>query len=152
MNMLQCSTVVSGFYMFLDSFTGVTGDQVALLSPQWNFTAPTQLSFYFYMTADSSQSLSTLQVYKYTQLHAYEQRLYVTQSNSSKWEQAKICLPVGKYHLAFVGTIGSNYLSDIALDEFTINTATSSCSAAPKTNTTVLYSDLSPTGNCSLMS
>lgn len=134
--------------MLLDSSAGLGGDQVTLLSPEWTFITPSQLSFYFYMTEDLVVSPSTLQVYKYTQLHAYELLLHSTKSVGSKWQQAKICLPAGTYRLAFVGTIGSNYLSDIALDEFTLNSATSSCSIASSVNTTILYPDLNSTGNC----
>ena len=126
--------------MLLDSSAGLPGDQVALLSPQWNFAKSSQLTFYYYMNSSAAAVAPVLQVYVYTQLHTYEQLLFIDANrHDNTWQNAAICLPAGNYRLAFVGTIGSSYLSDIALDELTLTTAHPPCSAEISTIIASLY-------------
>jgi MAM domain, meprin/A5/mu len=136
----MCLTAFSGSYMLLDSSAGLPGDQVALFSPLWSFTKSSQLTFYYYMNSSAAKVAPILQVYVYTQLDAYEQLLFIdTTRHDNTWQNAAICLPDGNYRLAFVGTIGSSYMSDIALDKFTLTAAQSSCSAEIFTNIASSY-------------
>ena len=116
-----------GYYMLLDSSIGEPGDQAMFQSPQWNFTMPTRLSFSYYMNLSSTDKGTALKIYKVSQLQAYEQLLFSTSSGKGVWKSIYICLPVGVYSLAFVGTVDRNYLSDIGLDDVVIDNASTSC-------------------------
>ena len=103
--------------MLLVSSVGQTGDQVALLSPMLHLDRPTILHFYFHMWLSATDTTASLKIYKNSMLHTYEQILFETTGNhGNEWYPASVCLPAGRYNIAFVGTVGINYVSDIGLD------------------------------------
>jgi len=121
--------------MLLDSSASQPGDKVMFLSPQWNFTQPTNLSFYYHLQLNSTDNTAALTVYKYSQLQVLEQQLFtVSGDQSDSWLKTSVCLPVGVYQLAFVGTLGLPYLSDIGLDDIAFETTPSSCVAPTLVN------------------
>ena len=42
-------------------------------------------------------------------------------NHGSQWQKAVICLPVGAYGLAFIGTIGASGQSDLAIDNVVLS-------------------------------
>ena len=108
--MLACSSV------------GHTGDEVVLLSAPVTLTSSRLLNFYYYMKLSSADTTAALTVYQYSPLHVYTQTLgQVTGDRGATWHEAAVCLPAGAYRLAFVATIGLSYLSDIAIDDVTLD-------------------------------
>lgn len=73
------------------------------------------------MHLNSSDTTAALSVYKYSLLKTFDQLLFtVSGDQGSSWQVATICIPAGKYQLAFVATVGIAYLSDIALDSISV--------------------------------
>lgn len=108
--------------MLLQSSSGLTGDQVSLISPLVSIETITELTFYYNMWLDSSDKVGALNVYIYSEFHTYDSNVFSASGNQgSEWRKASICLPPGTYSLAFVGTIGMRYLSDIAIDSVSLN-------------------------------
>ena len=108
--------------MLLDSSTGQTGDRVILLSPKMNITKGSSLSFYYHMLLNDTDTVGALTVYRYTQLLTYDRVLFTATGNHGQlWHQETVCLPTGKYQLAFVGVVGLPSLSDIAVDAVDID-------------------------------
>jgi hypothetical protein len=98
--------------MFVSSGVGQRGDQVRLLSPVSTFSANTKLTFYYYMHLNDSDTTAALTLFQYTDMHVYNQRLFVAKGNQgSTWKQATVCLPEGTYQLASVATLGMPYLT-----------------------------------------
>lgn len=111
--------------MLLQSSVGQTGDQVSLLSPQRSFKTATVLTFFYNMWLNSTDTVGALKVYRYSKLHNYDQQMFSISGNQGRqWQKATICLPAGTYSLAFVGTIGLKYLSDIAIDSISLSADT----------------------------
>ena len=103
--------------MLLDSSSGQFGDELMFVSPQWNFTSPTEMSFYYHLNLDSDDHEAALKVYTYSQLQVFDQHLFTAAGDKGgSWIYAIVCLPVGVYSVAFVGNLGDTYLSDIGLD------------------------------------
>ena len=118
-NILLCFT---GYYLLLISSLGQSGDKVMFLSPPNKFYKPGILTFFYHMQSDSSDLTVRLTVYKYSQRHTFDEQLFTVMGNQgSMWQQAIVCLPIGTYSLAFVGTIGLTSKSDIALDNVNID-------------------------------
>lgn len=114
--------MLSGHYMLLTSSVSQPGDKVLLVSPRTVFSKPTQMSFYYHMWLNSTDSIASLAVYKYSLLRTFEQQLFVTSGNhGNAWQKATVCLPVGTYRIVFVGTVGMTYRSDIGLDDVTFD-------------------------------
>ena len=126
---------VAGHYMYLDSSRGTPGDQVALLSPLISVAQPKQLQFYYNMFVNEDDTSTALTLYMFSQLHTYERQLLTMSGDyGDSWQLATVCLPVGNYSLAFVGTIGVTYLSDLAIDD--ISFTTNPCSPQTFVHTT----------------
>jgi len=107
--------------MLLNSLNGQTGDRVTLLSPKMNFSANSFLKFSYHMLLNETDKDGKLTVYRYTLLRTYEW-LWSTDGNHGQlWHVAKVCIPAGVYHLAFVGAIGLPSLSDIAIDNIEVS-------------------------------
>ena len=114
--------------MLMSSSNGITGDLVELLSPFVKLTVPRLMSFYYNLWLNATDSTASLTVYKCSQLGFCEQKLLVVSGDHGfSWQLATICLPVGVYRLAFVGTVGLTYSSDIGLDEVSLSTSKTSC-------------------------
>ena len=76
-----------------------------------------------------TDTMATLAVYQYSQLWTFHEQLFMMSHNhGDKWEKADICAPPGVYSLAFVGTVGNSYKSDIGLDDITIDSNPMPCS------------------------
>ena len=102
--------------MVLRSSDGQTGDHVMLLSPMIHLEMPRNLLFFFHLWLNDTDNMAALTVYKYSLLQSIEKTLFVASGNHGKmWHDASICLPAGKYKLAFVGTTGFIYTSDIGI-------------------------------------
>ena len=115
---------VLGHFMLIDSLNGQTGDQVTLLSPKVILSAPSILTFFYYMHMNDKDTVGTLTVYRYTQLHTYDKVLFTANGNHEKmWDVARICIPAGTYQLAFVAAVGLPSLSDIAIDGISVDRA-----------------------------
>lgn len=115
-----------GYYMLLYS-TGQPGDKVMLKSPRQTFDQPLQLSFYYYMSLNSTDSTAALSVVKYSQLEVYDGELLTLKGDHGRrWNHAVVCIPAGTYHVVFIGTVGLTQLSDIGLDEVSVQ-QTASC-------------------------
>ena len=109
--------------MYLDSFNGNTGDKVELQSPLVNLTQPKQIQFYYNMFLNANDTTTALELFAVSQLHAYEPTLFeVSGDHGDSWHLATACLPVGVYSLAFVGTVGLTYVSDLAIDDISFTT------------------------------
>jgi len=107
--------------MLLDSSKGQTGDQVTLLSPTLTLSARSLLKFSYQMLLNSTDTVGSLTVYRFCLLHTYDQVLFQVRGNKGvTWKSEFVCLPAGKYQLAFVGTVGLASLSDIALDDIVV--------------------------------
>jgi len=131
---------IPGYYMLLVSSVGQPGDRVALVSPRNTFNANSTLTFYYHMWLSSGDTAAELSVYKYSQLHAVEQRLFTDSADrGSSWRKVTVCLPAGTYNLAFVGTIGQNYVSDIGVDGITYDPNPTSCVVPYVVNVSGLY-------------
>ena len=108
-----------------------------LVSPQYTFNAGSTLTFRYHMWLNSSDTTAQLSVHVYTQLHAVTQQLFTTSGNhGNSWHKAIVCLPAGTYGLAFIGTIGMTYLSDIGLDDIMYDPTPTSCVTPYVTNMT----------------
>jgi MAM domain, meprin/A5/mu len=133
MIMLLMYIPVTDHYLLVDSSSGIPGDRVLLLSPPHSSGVPKELTFYYYMHLDPADTTATLSVYLYSLLKTLDQQLFTVSGNQgSNWKKATICLPAGKYNLAFVATIGMSFLSDIALDNVTYG---NDCSTKNVSNT-----------------
>ena len=108
---------VADFYMLLLSSVAQTGDQVMLLSPTINLNTPTSLTFFYHMRLHDTDETAALSVFTYySALQYFDMSLFQSSRNKGeRWQEATVCLPVGEYSLAFVGTMGTNYMSDIGL-------------------------------------
>jgi hypothetical protein len=115
-------------YLLVDSSLGVPGDKVVLVSPPISSDKPQEITFYYYMHLDSSDTTAALSVYKYSPLKRFDLQLFNVSGNHGRsWQLATICIPAGEYHLAFVATIGITYLSDIAVDNIEYGLNGQSC-------------------------
>jgi hypothetical protein len=111
--------------MLVDSSLGLPGDRVMLLSPPQSFEEAVTMTFRYYMHLDSTDTTAALTVYTYSPLKTFDQQLFtVSGDHGSSWQLATVCLPAGKYQVAFVATIGITYFSDIALDRVTVDLST----------------------------
>jgi hypothetical protein len=109
--------------MLLQSSAGQMGDRISLLTPQKSFDRHTTLTFHYNIRLNSLDTVGALDVYTSTKLQLHKQNLFrVSGDQGKQWRVAVICLPVGTYSLAFVGTIGMKYLSDIAIDSVSLST------------------------------
>jgi len=107
--------------MLMDTLNGQTGDQVTLFSPIMTFDEHSALMFSYYMYLNDTDTTGTLTVYRYTQLHTYDKVLFSTRgSRLDRWQSEMVCIPTGKYRLAFVGIVGLPSLSDIAVDNIEV--------------------------------
>jgi len=108
--------------MLLSSLNGQIGDQISFLSPINTYSGKSMLAFFYNMNLKSDDTYGALTLYRYGELHTYDQVLFsAPSSNSGLWYEAKIvCLPAGTYQLAFVGTIGLPSSSDITVDGVTV--------------------------------
>jgi MAM domain, meprin/A5/mu len=102
--------------MLLHSADGGSGTQVALVSPQKNFENSMQLSFRYHMWLNETDAVASLKVYRYSSTHTFDQILFNASGNHGvSWQTVTVCLPNGTYSLAFLGTVGLRFLSDIAV-------------------------------------
>ena len=114
--------------MLVSSTIAMTGDQVMLLSPLWDFSQNMSLTFYFYMRLNPDDMTAALQVYQYSELHIYDRRLFIARGNQGNfWQSVSICLPPGKYRLAFLATVGRAYESDIAIEDISLSLNQNPC-------------------------
>ena len=120
--------------MMVSSSMARIGDQIMLLSPLGKFVGNYKLQFYYYMHLDDSDKTAALSLYRYSQLQASDQQLFVaTGDQGTSWQLATVCLPSGTYRLAFVATIGIPYLSDMAIDDISYDTTSCIPAAAEQT-------------------
>lgn len=125
--------------MLLLSSVGQTGDQVTLMSPSETFTNHSLITFSYYMRLDPSDVTAMLTVYMYSIPRGYEQVLFrISGNKNSTWHTARGCLPPGSYRLAFVGTIGLKYMSDIAIGSVNIYSEPT-CSLQPTSSASTGY-------------
>jgi len=110
--------------MYLNSKNGNSGDQLTLYSPYVNLTEPKQFTFYYNMFLNAKDTTTALSVYTFSDImQQFERQLFMASGNQGNlWQLATMCLPVGVYRLAFVGTIGMRYLSDLAIDDISFTT------------------------------
>jgi hypothetical protein len=102
-----------------------------LVSPLFSSDKPREITFYYYMHLDSSDTIAALSIYKYSPLKRFELLLFNVSGNPGRsWQAASICIPAGEYHLAFVATIGITYLSDVAVDSIEYGLNWESCPSA----------------------
>lgn len=120
----------AGSYMLLMSSRGQQGDRVELLSPIKTFVQPTKLTFYYHMLlGNASDKTASLVVFRVSPLLTYERQLFAaTRSHGSQWQKTVLCLPVGVYRLALLGTVGNPGQSDLAVDNIQFNFDPTVCS------------------------
>jgi len=141
--------------MLLDSSKGQTGDQVTLLSPTLPLSTVSSLRFYYHMLLNATDTVGSLTVYRYSQLHTYEQVLFQVRGNrGERWRPGKICLSAGVYQLAFVGTIGLASLSDIAIDDIVVwkNENCNELDSSPSEGIAICYSHADNDDTCKYVS
>ena len=98
---------------------------MVLYSPQIHFSQPTSMIFWYHMWLNATDSVASLTVYTYSLFGSYDRQLFKASGNhGSSWQSQTLCLPVGNYKVAFVGTVGMTYLSDIGIDSVTLDYAT----------------------------
>jgi len=115
-------TFFAGYFMWLDSLIGQTGDKVSLLSPTMTFSEHSLLTFQYHMLLNDTDTTGALSVFRMTELLSFDTLLYREHGNhGDSWNTAEVCLPSGTYHLTFVGTVGLKTLSDIAIDNIFIS-------------------------------
>jgi hypothetical protein len=113
--------------MLFSSNGSKTGNNATLLSPLVKLSEISKATFHFRMLLPSSKK-TALQVYKWSSDSNKQILFNATGDQSSEWQQASVCLPVGIYRLAFVGVVGTPSFSDIAVDNISISNRESSCS------------------------
>jgi len=110
-----------GNYMVFNSRLGQVGDRMQLISPLMTISQSTQLQFFYYMTLKQSDGGSLLQLFQVSKLGIQVQLLFEnSMSVDTTWQLATVCLPLGSYSLAFQGTMGYPFVSDIAIDSIKV--------------------------------
>ncbi|MFC1731599.1 right-handed parallel beta-helix repeat-containing protein, partial [candidate division KSB1 bacterium] len=113
----------SGIYMYTEASGSSTGDTAFLISPCFNFTNPgvTVLEFWYHMYGST---MGTLEVEQYIGGAWYSTSFALTgqqqTSGSAPWIQASLYLSPNAERIRFKGTRGSNYFSDMAVDDINI--------------------------------
>ena len=88
--------------------------------------------YYFHLMLLDRDQTASLQVNKYSPLRIFERPLFRISGNQGRnWHLASICLPAGTFSVAFVGTVGINYVSDIGISHIVLSGA---CSALEQDN------------------
>ncbi|KAK7473655.1 hypothetical protein BaRGS_00035133, partial [Batillaria attramentaria] len=118
----------AGYYMYIEaSAPRHRGDKAQLISPSQAASAGSCLRFWYHMYG---RYMGTLSVYLRTGGRIVNTIFNVSGDQGNRWIQSEVTVSsLSSWEAVFEGVVGTNYVSDIAIDDVSISPG--SCGAAP---------------------